>query len=103
VLSFLQSDATALTIRNSNSVFDPHPYERAIPTLEVRKTVGPVRVSIADSSILLLEGGSENILRFMSWFDVPQDSRSGWHRHFDSLDGSPFVAKDCLDVVVGVI
>jgi len=102
VLSFLESSETVLAIRNPGAVFDPHPYEQAIPAIEVRKTLGPVKVSIASQSVLLVEGTPENILRFMSWFDVPQDAQRGWHNHFDCLDDSPFVAKDCLDVVVGV-
>ena len=102
VLSFPQSTETELAIGDADSIFDPHPYERAIPTVEIHKTVGPAKVSIAGNSILRVEGAAENILRFMSWFDVPEDSHAGWHRHFDCLDGSPHVAEDCLDVVVGV-
>ena len=71
-------------------------------TSEIHKTFGPTKVSTDGRSVLRVEGAAENILRFMSWFDVPEDSYSGWHRHFDRLDGSPHVAEDCLDVVVGV-
>ena len=102
VISFLQSSETVLAIGDADSIFDPHPYQRAIPAMEIHKTFGPTKVSTDGRSVLRVEGAAENILRFMSWFDVPEDSYSGWHRHFDRLDGSPHVAEDCLDVVVGV-
>ena len=102
VLSFLQSTETVLAIGDADSIFDPHPYQRAIPAMEIHKTFGPTKVSTDGRSVLRVEGAAENILSFMSWFDVPENSYSGWHRHFDRLDGSPHVAEDCLDVVVGV-
>ena len=102
VVSFLQSTETVFAVGDADSNFDPHPYERAIPAMVIHRTFGPTKVSTDGSSVLCVEGATENILRFMSWFDVPEDSPSGWHRHFDCLDGSPHVAKDCLDVVVGV-
>ena len=102
VLSFLRSNETVLEIGDADSIFDPYPSQRAIPAMEIHKTFGPTRISTDGSSVLRVEGAPENILRFMSWFDVPEDSHSGWHRHFDRLDGSPHVAEDCLDVVVGV-
>ena len=102
VVTFLQSTETVLLVGDADSMFDPHPYKRAIPAMEIRKTLGPTKVSTDGNSVLCVEGATENILRFMSWFDVPEDSHAGWHGHFDCLDESPYVAKDCLDVVVSV-
>ena len=102
VVGFLQSTETVLVVGDADSKFDPHPYERAIPAMVIHRTFGPTKVSTDGTSVLRVEGATENILRFMSWFDVPEDSQSGWHRHFDCLDESPHVAKDCLDVVIGV-
>ena len=102
VLAFLPSSEETLVMSDVEREFDPRPYAQGIGAFEIRKTSGPARVSTDGASVVRVEGAPENIEQFMSWFDVPRDARSGWHRHYDCLDGSPYVAKDCLDVIIGV-
>jgi hypothetical protein len=102
VLSFLRSSEDTLLLSDIEQEFDPRPYAQAIAVFEIRKTSGPTKVSTDGASVVRVEGASENIERFMSWFNAPPDASSGWHQHYDCMDGSPCVAKDCLDVVVGV-
>src|SRR5436190_15918239 len=81
VVGFLQSTETVLAVGDADSKFDPHPYERAISAMEIHRTFGPTKVSTDGSSVLRAEGAAENILRFMSGLDVPEDSRSAWRRN----------------------
>ncbi len=102
VFAFLQSSDTVIAV-DADPAFDPRPYEHAIPRVEIAKTDGPTKISTDEKSVLRVEGAPENIRRFMSWFDVPEDAYPGWHRHYDNLDCSPYVAQDSLPTVVGVI
>src|SRR3954468_12584440 len=64
VVGFLESTETVLAVGETDSKFDPHPYELAIPAMEIHRTFGPTKVSIDGSSVLRVEGATENILRF---------------------------------------
>jgi hypothetical protein len=102
VLAFLQSGDTVMAV-DADPAFDPRPHDRVIPRMEIAKTEGPTKISTDEKSVLRVDGAPENIRRFMSWFDVPEDAFPGWHGHYDNLDAGPYVAQDSLPTVVGVI
>ena len=84
-----------------DDAFDPKPYSSLVPLLRLTKKEEKDRVSMSENK-LTFTGSNEGLLRFASFFDMPDDAEDGFHTHHEYFPGNEYVASDSLPVVISV-
>jgi hypothetical protein len=80
---------------------DPKPYPSRLTTLLIKKEEGKDRVRRVSDS-LVLSGRADGLIRFASFFEMPEDAADGFHVHHEASFGTGFVADDSLPLVVSI-
>jgi hypothetical protein len=79
----------------------PVPYTRLLASFEVTASGGPVHVSI-DGDTLRASGSPDGLGGFASFFEFPDDARSGTHHHHEWWEGNEYITADSRPLVVSV-
>jgi hypothetical protein len=66
----------------ADTAADPAPYTRVLAAFQAVASGGPVRVSVAEDT-LLATGSPEMLARFASFFAFSDGDRRGTHRHHE--------------------
>jgi hypothetical protein len=101
ILDLIQSDAIQNSIE-ADSAIDPAPYHSALSKLIIMKGQGPVRISLKDEIEILVEGSTDCLEGFASFFEFESDAEKGTHSHFDYYEGNNWIAPDSIPLVIRV-
>ena len=99
MLRLLASSEARLSVE-ACATGDPSPYARLLSELHIERTTGPMRVAIANESMLVLSGSDESLNRFASWFDFPAVTSQA-HKHHEYFAGNQYIAADSVPLVIG--
>ncbi len=80
--------------------FNPAPYDQRLVAIEFRRALGATCVSVS-GKVLRVSGSKENLALFGSWLDFERET-APTHRHYDYLDGEPWVARDSVPLVISL-
>ena len=101
VLDLIESDATRITFA-ADAAIDPMPYDSALSKLVIAKSQSPTRVSIRNGDEIHVEGSSDCLGAFASFFDFKPDAGQGTHSHHEYYEGCEWVAPDSIPLVLGI-
>jgi len=103
-ISALAREGGAQIAFEAGHAFNPAPYEKALKRMVVATVRSPVRVSLAGEEEVRVEGESESLEAFASYFDFEPDAAAGTHSHFEyyEAEGGRWVAPDSLPLVISV-
>jgi hypothetical protein len=80
---------------------EPAPYDRLLGVFEATASGGPVRVSVVGDAVQVT-GGSEMLKRLGSFFEFPEGTQSGTHRHHEWWEGNDDITPDSRPLVLSV-
>lgn len=100
ILALLRSQEQQSCVVEAEMV-DPYPYSTCLDTLQIQKSNGLIRVWISRKS-LHIAGKPENLEILASWFEFDEDSKPGYHHHFDYLGNEWWIDTDSIPLVIGV-
>ncbi len=86
----------------AETTFDPSPYRHVIPKLVIRKTEGPIAVSVRDLDELVIECSESALKALMSFFRFDAGARYPEHHHFEFYEGSPVIHRNSIPVVISL-
>lgn len=94
-------------VQNKNQQFcaieaamvDPSPYKVCLNSLHIHKCDGFIRVWVSENS-LQIEGESEKLEIFATWFEFDDDTVSGYHHHFDYYGNEWWVDANSSPLVI---
>jgi hypothetical protein len=101
ILKLIQSNATQISI-DADSAIDPVPYHSALSKLIVVKGQCPTRVALKNEKEILVEGSSDCLDTFASFFDFEPDAEQGRHEHFEYSEGNDWTASDSIPLVISL-
>ena len=103
ILDLLESDQETIVFEGSQS-FDPSPYDSVVKKLSVAKGQNPAMVSLIPGEEVRVEGSSESLRAFASFFEFEPDASVGDHSHFEYEDyeGNRFLSRGSIPVVISV-
>jgi hypothetical protein len=99
ILDLIQADEPQVIISGTTN-FDPTPYSNHLTSLVIRKSKESTKVKVVTNQ-LEIEGDSERLGAFASWFDFEADV-SHYHCHFEYYPGNTWVDPDSLPLVISV-
>ncbi len=82
-------------------IVDPAPYDNCLSYVSISKSETLTKVSVV-GNYLQIEGDTESLERFATWFDFDDDTWSGYHHHFDYWEGNSYVDPDSMSLVIMV-
>src|SRR5689334_8393786 len=82
ILQLVQSNIRQISI-TANAAIDPAPYQQAISKLVIVQSHCLVRVSLQNKKEILIEGSSNCLEAFASFFEFRSDAGQGSHTHFE--------------------
>lgn len=80
---------------------EPTPYNCCLKALSIFKTNGSIKVSVFEN-FLKIEGEPDNLESLAEWFDFDENTRSGYHRHFDYYEGNKWVDPRSIVLIISV-
>jgi hypothetical protein len=83
------------------ATIDPYPYKSCLSAVSISKSDTLTKVSVV-GDYLQIEGDSESLENFATWFDFDDDTWSGYHCHFDYWEGNSHVYPDSMSLVIAV-
>jgi hypothetical protein len=101
IFQLVQSNIRQISI-TANTAIDPAPYQQALSKLVIVQRHCPVRVSLQNEKEILVEGSSDCLETFASFFEFRSDAEQGSHTHFEYYQGNDRIAPDSIPLVIGV-
>ena len=101
ILKLVQSDTRQISFA-ADSTIDPVPYQYALSKLVIVKGHCPTRISLKDEKEILVEGSSDCLEAFASFFEFEFDAEKASHAHFEYYQGNDWIAPDSIPLVIGV-
>ncbi len=100
ILNLIQNeDAQVCAVRAA--AIDPSPYDGCLDSLSIRKGNSSIKVSVSANS-LQIEGEPKKLEIFADWFNFSDDTRSGYHVHFDYFENEKLVDANSNSLVIAV-
>ena len=99
ILNLIQEDDLQIIISVATD-FDPALYSNRLTSLVIRKSKGSTKITVV-ANRLEIEGDSERLEAFASWFDFEADV-SHYHYHFEYYPDDTWVDPDSLPLVISV-
>jgi hypothetical protein len=94
------SDSESI-IFGAETNYDPAPYDFNVPSLRIRKGIGPTKVSLTGEE-LLIEGSLENLIKFTSYLSFPSDAQPSNHTYYEYWVGNEWISPDSIPLIIGV-
>jgi hypothetical protein len=69
--------------------------------LLIRRASGRTLVSL-DGTNVVVQGSSDSLAKFASWFEFPASAESGDHSHFEPMPGDHFHSPESVPLVISV-
>jgi hypothetical protein len=98
----LAGDGTGSIVVPGQAGFDPAPYESVIAKAVLTVGPGAARVEVHDGVRMTLTASPDNLLRFASHLDVPEDAQHGWHAHYQYFEGTEYIAPESEPVLIAL-
>lgn len=82
-------------------IVKPSPDEVCLSSLSIIKTNSSIKISVS-GNCLHIEGDAEKLEIFSSWFEFDDDTRSGYHQHFEHFGNEEWVDSTSSSLVISV-
>jgi hypothetical protein len=101
IFDLLSSEKETFIIEAATG-YDPAPYDEVFSRMVIRKGAGPTKASIFSEKELLVEGRTECLSAFASFFNFEPGDREGLHTHHEYFEGNDWIAPDSIPLVIGI-
>jgi hypothetical protein len=80
----------------------PVPYTHWLPELIVMLSAGAIKVSVIDTSQLMISGAADELDVFASFWSFETNAAPHTHTHHEYFEGNSWIEPDYLPLVIGV-
>jgi hypothetical protein len=99
ILNFIQTQDVRVCIPAAE--IEPTSDNFCLKSLSILKTNGSIKISIFDN-FLKVEGEPDNLESFADWFNFDDNTRSGYHHHFDYYEGNEWVDPNSIALIISI-
>jgi len=82
--------------------FDPAPYDSVITTVALTVGSAAALVEVTGAAGLRVTASADNLRRFASCLDVPEDPPQGWHAHYKYFAGTEYIMPSSVPVLIAL-
>jgi hypothetical protein len=102
VVLALADDGTGSRTVTGEAGVDPAPYESVMTAVALTVGSGAALVEVTDAAGLKITASADNLRRFASCLDVPEDPPQGWHAHYKYFAGTEYILPSSVPVLVAL-
>ena len=99
ILKLINTDLKGIFIQTESN-FNPTPWDFVSKHLEIIKGVSPVKVSVSKKRVVQLEGIQESLEKFSSFLNFEKNAASGLHSHYEYFEGNEWIHPDSIPLII---